>query len=213
LPAKLPVVEALERHLAEVRACTSCPKMIGPVVTPRPIAAKVYLIGQAPGPHEGDLGRPFAWTAGKQLFKWFESVGVDEERFRSRAYIGAVCRCFPGKTAKGGDRVPSPAEVEACSRWLRREIDLLRPELVIPVGKLAIASFLPGADALADVVGKRFGVTIFGHDTDAIPLPHPSGASTWFKMEPGVSLLAKALRQIGRHPAWRALRGSAVATP
>ena len=205
LAAKLPVVDALERHLAEVRACTSCPDMIGPVVTPRPVASKVYLAGQAPGPHEGRLGRPFAWTAGKQLFKWFEGLGVDEEAFRSRAYMAAVCRCFPGKTRQGGDRVPSPAEVEACSRWMRREIELLGPELVIPVGKLAIAVFLPEADALADVIGKSFHRRIFGHAADVIPLPHPSGASTWFKMEPGRTLTAKALRRIGRHPAWKRL--------
>lgn len=209
LPAKLSVVDTLERHLAEVRACTTCPGMVGPVITPRPVASRVYLVGQAPGPREGDLGRPFAWTAGRQLFKWFEGLGVDEERFRSRAYIAAVCRCFPGKTAQGGDRVPSPAEVEACSRWMRREIELLRPELVIPVGKLAIASILPETEALAEVVGKRFRVSVFGHEADAIPLPHPSGASTWFKMEPGATLLGKALRRIGRHPAWKALRAPA----
>jgi len=207
---KLRVVDSiegkLERHLAEVRACRKCPEMIGPVVTPRPVAAKVYLAGQAPGPREGELGRPFAWTAGKQLFKWFDGLGVDEEAFRSRAYIAAVCRCFPGKTKQGGDRVPKPSEVEACSAWMRREIELLQPELVIPVGRLAIASFLPDADALADVIGRSFRVTVFGHETDVIPLPHPSGASTWFKMEPGVTLTAQALRRIGRHRSWKTLR-------
>jgi uracil-DNA glycosylase len=204
---KLPLVAALERHLAEVQACRRCPGMIGPVVTPRPVPARVYLAGQAPGPKEGQLGRPFALTAGKQLFKWFAGLGVDEEVFRSRAYIGAVCRCFPGKTAQGGDRVPSPAEVDACSDWMRREVGLLRPELVIPVGKLAIGRFLPETDSLADVIGKRFRRIVFGHETDVIPLPHPSGASTWFKMEPGRTLTARALRRIGRHPAWTALRG------
>src|SRR5262249_36768908 len=87
-------------HPAGVRACRSCPSMVGPVVTPRPVVSKVYLAGQAPGPHEGRLGRPFAWTAGKQLFRWFESLGVDEETFRARAYMAAICRCFPGKTAQ-----------------------------------------------------------------------------------------------------------------
>jgi len=178
--------------------------MVGPVVTPRPVVSKVYLAGQAPGPHEGRLGRPFAWTAGKQLFRWFEGLGVDEETFRARAYMAAICRCFPGKTAQGGDRVPSPAEVEACSRWMRREVELLRPELVIPVGKLAISALL-GDGALADVVGRKFRKRVFGVEVDLIPLPHPSGASTWLKMEPGRALTAKALRLLGRHPAWRAL--------
>ena len=179
--------------------------MIGPVVTPRPVVARVYLCGQAPGPHEGRLGQPFAWTAGKTLFRWFEGLGVDEETFRQRAWIGAMARCFPGKNPRGGDRVPSPDEVAACSRWMRREIDLLRPDLVIPVGKLAIAAMVPEASSLSDVVGTTLRRDLFGHPCDVIPLPHPSGASTWFKLEPGKSLTEKALRLLGKHPAWIAL--------
>ena len=197
--------ELIRKHLAEVHACAKCPNMIGPVVTPRPVAASVYLVGQAPGPHEGRLGQPFAWTAGKTLFKWFESTGVDEETFRSRAYIAAVCRCFPGKAKQGGDRVPSPDEIDACSGWMRREVELLRPELIIPVGRLAIERFL-APSPLAEIIGKKHHLTVFGHSCDLIPLPHPSGASTWFKMEPGKSLLEKALRLLGRHAAWRSLR-------
>lgn len=195
---------AIESHLAEVKACKKCPNMIGPVVTPRPVVTKVYLVGQAPGPHEGRLGQPFAWTAGKTLFRWFEEIGIDEETFRSRAFIGAVCRCFPGKTKQGGDRVPGPEEVEACSGWMRREIALLKPELVIPVGRLAIEQFLPPGP-LADVIGKEHRDKIYGHECDIIPLPHPSGASTWFKMEPGKTLLKKALKLLAKHPAWKRL--------
>src|ERR1700746_2149843 len=128
----------ITRHLEDVRACDKCPHMIGPVVTPRPVITKVYLCGQAPGPREGSFGRPFAWTAGKTLFQWLASVGGDEEQFRSRAFIRAVCRCSPGKNKAGGDRVPSREEVAACSGWMEREFALLKPELVIPVGKLAI---------------------------------------------------------------------------
>jgi uracil-DNA glycosylase len=205
--AKLTVLAA---HLDEVRACRRCPAMVGPVITPRPVLAEVYLVGQAPGPREGALGRPFAWTAGKQLFRWFEGLGVDEETFRARAWLAAVCRCFPGKTTSGGDRVPAPAEVEACSGWMRREVDLLRPKLVIPVGKLAIATLLPGSGALAEVVGTRVRRAVFGVVTDLIPLPHPSGASTWFKMEPGRTLTARALELLGRHPAWRRLASTST---
>lgn len=204
MPAKV-ALKTLAAHLDEVRACRACPNMIGPVVTPRPVAARVYLCGQAPGPHEGRFGQPFAWTAGKTLFRWFEGLGVDEETFRSRAWIGAMARCFPGKNPKGGDRVPSPEEVEACSRWMRREMELLRPELVIPVGKLAIAALVPEAAALTDVVGKKLRRELFGIACDVISLPHPSGASTWFKMEPGKSLTEKALELLGRHRAFRAL--------
>ena len=195
----------IKQHIDEVKACDKCPGMIGPVITPRPVLGKVYLVGQAPGPHEGRLGQPFAWTAGKTLFKWFDSIGVDEETFRSRTYIGAVCRCFPGKTKQGADRVPSPDEIEACSSWMRREIEIMRPELIIAVGRLAIDRFLPPAP-LAEVIGKKHRISAFGHPCDMIPLPHPSGASTWFKMEPGCTLLQDALRLLARQPAWKALR-------
>jgi uracil-DNA glycosylase len=205
-PLRLPVVQdALARHVKQLAGCDACAKMIGPVVAPPPVVSPVYLFGQAPGPHEGRLGRPFAWTAGKTLFKWLATIGLDEERFRARAYMGAVCRCFPGKSKGGGDRVPDADEIAACSRWMQRELALLRPRLVIPVGKLAIGRFL-GDAPLAEVVGTQERVTVYGHACDVIPLPHPSGASTWFKMEPGKTLTEKALRLVGEHEAWRAIR-------
>jgi uracil-DNA glycosylase len=197
-------IKAISSHLADVQACRQCAKMIGPVITPQPVVTRVYLCGQAPGPREGTFGRPFAWTAGKTLFQWFESLGVDEQTFRSGAYIGAVCRCFPGKTNQGGDRVPSPEEIENCSRWMKREFDLLHPNLVIAVGRLAIEQFLPAAP-LAEVVGRQFRIEAFGHVCDLIPLPHPSGASTWFKMEPGRTLLKGALKLLKAHPEWKRL--------
>ena len=82
--------------------------MEGIPVVGNPIESKIILIGQAPGIKEGDLKRPFAWTAGKNMFKWFSSIGINEEKFRNSIYMSAVCRCYPGKNAKGsGDRVPT----------------------------------------------------------------------------------------------------------
>jgi uracil-DNA glycosylase len=199
----------LKRHVRQLRGCADCADMIGPVVTGLPVLSPVMLIGQAPGVHEGPLGKPFAWTAGKTLFGWFADLGLSEAQFRERVYMAAVCRCFPGKSAKGGDRVPSPAEVVRCSRHLQREVQLLQPRLIIPVGKLAIAQVAPEAAQLVDIVGKQRRATIAGVELDLIALPHPSGASTWHRMEPGKTLLAKALTEIARHPAWREI----VATP
>jgi uracil-DNA glycosylase len=180
--------------------------MIGPVVTGMPVESPVMLIGQAPGVREGPAGKPFAWTAGKTMFGWFAGLGLTEEAFRERVYMAAVCRCFPGKAAKGGgDRVPSAVEVARCSRHLAREVELLRPELVIPVGKLAIAQLFPEAAQLTEVVGKPRRGELAGVAFDVIALPHPSGASTWHRMEPGKTLLAQALRHIGKHEAWRSL--------
>jgi uracil-DNA glycosylase len=188
-----------------IRACAACPDMIGPPVLGSSVASKVMLIGQAPGDKEGPAGKPFAWTAGKTLFKWFHALGLDEDAFRSRVYMAAVCRCFPGKNPKGGDRVPSPDEIERCGRYLAAEVALLRPALVIPVGKLAISQLVPDLDQLKDIVGAPRRATLHGHAVDLIALPHPSGASTWHRTEPGKTLLEGALDHLGRHPAWRAL--------
>ncbi|HEV2096974.1 MAG TPA: uracil-DNA glycosylase family protein [Chthoniobacterales bacterium] len=117
--------------------------MLPPPVSGGAIASRVMLIGQAPGVKEPVLARPFAWTAGRTLFGWFtQFCGMTEEQVRARIYFAAVCRCFPGKTAAGGDRVPAPDEIRNCSGWLNDEFEILRPRLVIPVGKLAIAQFL-----------------------------------------------------------------------
>ncbi len=165
--------------------------------------SKVLLVGQAPGDREPKLGRPFAWTAGKTLFRWFEeSCGLDEAAFRSSIYMAAVCRCFPGKKPTGGDRVPDREEIAECASWLEAEFRILRPQLVIPVGKLAIEQFVP-CRTLSEIIGKRLRVEFAGQQTDLIPLPHPSGASPWPRMEPGRSLLRKAIRLISRHPALR----------
>ena len=172
-----------------------------PVVVGRPVASRIMLVGQAPGDKEPLLGRPFAWTAGKTLFKWFSgALGWDEDQVRNRIYFAAVCRCFPGKLPKGGDRVPLPEEVDACAPWLEREFELLHTSLVIPVGKLAIGRFLEPAP-LQDLVGKSFRVRVGGRDADCIPLPHPSGASPWHRMEPGKTLLTRGLGLIAVHPA------------
>ena len=148
------------------------------------------------------MGRPFAWTAGKTLFAWFErACGVNEEEFRKTVYMAAVCRCFPGKNPVAGDRVPDAQEVVNCSRWLKREFELLQPELVLPVGRLAIEQFVEFGK-MADIIGQTLPITYHGHACEVIPLPHPSGASTWHRMEPGKTLLNQALALIAEHPAW-----------
>lgn len=192
----------LQLHQQRLVRCRRCPQMHGPPVIGQPAHSPVMLIGQAPGNKEIELHRPFAWTAGKTLFGWFASIGLEEDAFRERIYMAAVCRCFPGKKEKGGDRVPAPDEIDNCRPWMQAEFELLQPQLIIPVGKLAISQFMK-IDKLNEVIGERHAININGHPVDLIPLPHPSGASTWHRTEPGKSLLQKALGLIHRHPAWR----------
>ena len=203
----MPSVAAVRRHLASLQRCRLCPRMHRPVVVGRPVASRILLLGQAPGDKEPQFGRPFAWTAGRTLFRWFESaLGWTEEATRDRIYFAAVCRCFPGKKPGGGDRVPAPDEIARCARWLEREFALLQPQLVLPVGKLAISQLL-GPQPLAGVIGRSFRVARQGREVDVVPLPHPSGASPWHRMEPGRTLLRQALALVAAHPAVRAAAG------
>jgi uracil-DNA glycosylase len=193
----------LQRHVDALRACRKCSKMQSNPVSGGPVPSRVMLVGQAPGVKEPALGRPFAWTAGKALFKWFEQeTGVAEMEFRQTVYMAAVCRCFPGKNSQGGDRVPCREEVALCGAWLRAEIAILKPGLVIPVGKLAIGQFLDELPLLTELIGQMMHVRKFGQEFDVIPLPHPSGASPWHRIEPGKTLTLKALSLIRNHPAW-----------
>jgi len=185
------------------------PRGFGPPVHGAAVDTRLFLIGQAPGPHEARFGRPFAWTAGKTLFRWLEAAtGADEERVRARIYISAVVRCFPGKAPGGGDRLPSPDECAMWRAFVQREVAVLEPRLVIPVGRLAIGEVLGGEAPLAAVVGKLHRREVHGVELDVLPLPHPSGASTWFKMAPGKALLERALRLLGEHPEVRRAFGA-----
>ena len=199
------IVKKLIVHVEKLGECRKCGRMHLPVVSGGAVVSKVLLVGQAPGDKEPKLGRPFAWTAGKTLFRWFSTeAGMSEEEFRASIYMAAVCRCFPGKNPAGGDRVPSPQEVLNCSVWLKRELDILQPALVIPVGKLAIAQFIP-LQKLDQIIGRKLKVASGGHSFDLIPLPHPSGASPWHRKEPGKSLLKQALKLIVKHSAFKFL--------
>ena len=183
--------------------------MIRPVVHGPAVDSRIVLIGQAPGPREGSFGRPFAWTAGKTLFRWFQdALGVDEDTFRAKVYIAAVARCFPGKANGGGDRRPDPQEIGRCQTYLEREVDILKPELVLPVGTLAIEQVLGEKGPLRDVIGTVRRIAYHGRDVDVIALPHPSGASTWHRMEPGITLLRQALALVAKHPAARETFGT-----
>jgi uracil-DNA glycosylase len=185
----------------DLAACNACPDMIGPVVHGPPVMSRIFLLGQAPGPHEGKIGRPFAWTAGKTLFRWFEqALGTPEDEVRKKIYFAAVARCFPGKAKGGGDRRPDPGEIERCGTHLAREIAILRPRLVLPVGTLAIEQVLGKKVPLVEVVGKKLRVRYRGAERDVICLPHPSGASTWHRMQPGLALLGKALEILAADP-------------
>jgi uracil-DNA glycosylase len=189
-------------HLDLLFACRACPNVHGQPVTGGVAGARVMLVGQAPGPHEQDERRPFAYTAGRRLFSWFAPFGVDEATFRDRVHIAAVIRCFPGRDAKsGGDRVPDEGEIARCGEHLDRELAILAPKLVIAVGTLASAQ-LTGISQLKNAVGMHHRVERAGRRFDVVVLPHPSGRSTWLNDPKNQALLRQSLRLIVEHPAW-----------
>jgi len=134
------------------------------------------IVGQAPGSTEVEAQRPFNASSGRRLFEWLEGVGWEEETFRATQYITAITKCFPGKSPGGrGDRAPSRAEQTLCAPFLDRELALVRPKLIIPVGAIAVRRFL-GRVRLKEVVGTaKKGA----EEQWIVPFPHPSGASLW----------------------------------
>ena len=168
------------------------------------------LVGQAPGRVEATGGRPFAGRAGATLFRWLATIGLDEATARRRIYIAAVTRCYPGPSPSGrGDRVPSRRERTLCASWLDEELWLIRPRVLIPVGRLAIDRFL-GPRPLEDLIGRAHEVCHPGGRSVAVPLPHPSGASSWLHGSGHKSQLEDALVLLGR---WLAELGVVPLSP
>jgi uracil-DNA glycosylase len=201
--------EALERHVREVRGCRRCPTVEPPPVAALPeVWPRVMLVGQAPGPKERDVGYPFAFTAGTRLFSWFARLGVSEEEFRRRVWMCAVIRCFPGRAPQGGDRPPGPLEMANCAPYLEEEIQLIRPSTVIAVGQSAIARFLPEPAPLQDRVGHLFHMDRDGVSLEVIPLPHPSGRSTWLVKAENQARLERGLELLAESVGWRETFGA-----
>ncbi len=202
----LPIVR---EHVERIRACRLCPNVVAPPVAAEPPLdrPRVMLVGQAPGPHEREGNRLFAFTAGTRLFSWFAKIGVPEEEFRAKVWMAAALRCFPGRAREGGDRVPAPDEVARCAAHLDWELAHVQPLTILAIGQLAISLFLPGPPGkskLSERVGRTFAAQRAGLDLEVVPLPHPSGRSTWINQPANVVLLERALDLVANSAGWRA---------
>jgi uracil-DNA glycosylase len=183
-------LELLEEHRERVRACTRCfPDGDNAPVVDVPKEVRVLLVGQAPGATEVSTRLPFTGPAGKRLMAWFERAGIGREE----VFLAALARCFPGKAKGGrGDLPPSRAMMRNCRPHLLREMELLRPKVVVPVGGLAIKELL-GLGSLSGAVGGSF----VRDGVEYVPLPHPSGASTWLNKPENQERLEEALEKLG----------------
>jgi DNA polymerase len=124
--------------------------------------AEVLFIGEGPGHHEDQQGRPFVGPAGKLLDELIESIGLT----RQDVYITNVVKCRPP-----GNRDPLPAETEACKHWLDSQVQLIRPTVIATLGRYSMAKFLP-KETISKIHGtpRRIG----GHTV--LPLHHPAAA-------------------------------------
>jgi uracil-DNA glycosylase len=189
------LLDAHRQALGACRRCAHGDDRVLPIISEarRP---RVVLVGQAPGKSEIEDRRAFAGRAGRTLFRWLDRAGLDEASFRREVYIAAITRCYPGPSPTGrGDRVPSPEEQGHCAPWLEAELDLIRPALIIPVGRLASDRFLDN-EPLDRLVGRVHTARVRGRPVELIPLPHPSGASSWVNLPANRALLDGALEHL-----------------
>ncbi|MGH2934968.1 MAG: uracil-DNA glycosylase family protein [Gaiellaceae bacterium] len=180
-------IASLQRDVARCRACVEAGFPLESLPVRAPLAGqRAYMFGQAPGIVEGEQRLPWRGRAGQTLRRWLE---LDEDAFYATFYCASVTRCYPGRARSGrGDRTPTPREQELCAFWHRWELELLRPRLIVAVGSLAIRALL-GLTAMTECIGERYE-----HDgIPVIPLPHPSGASSWPNVPGNRARLEQAL--------------------
>jgi uracil-DNA glycosylase len=181
---------SLKLDQAVCRACVEAgyPLESLPVIAPGE-GQRAYLFGQAPGIVEGQERRPWRGRAGQTLRRW---LAMEEDEFYATFYCASVTRCYPGKPPSGrGDRTPTPVEQQLCEFWRDWELKLLRPKLIVTVGGLAARRML-GVKSVSECVGLRYELG----DAVAIPLPHPSGASSWLNVPANKDRVAVAVELV-----------------
>ncbi len=203
--ARQAALAALHERMRACRACLEAGFWVAPrAVFSGTLGARMMTIGQAPGITEYQTGRPFNAGSGQRLFQWLAGAGISEEWFRRTQYMTSVTKCYPGKAKSGGgDRVPTRREQALCRPFLEEEIALIDPEIILPVGRLAINLFYSPKVPLGQIIGTEKQVD----GRWIIPLPHPSGASRWHqseghraKIRQAIALLARRMQRLGIEP-------------
>ena len=155
----------LEALAAEVARCTRCLLHQGrskAVPGEGPEGAEIMFVGEAPGFHEDQQGRPFVGAAGKFLEELLDSIGLKREQ----VFIANVIKCRPP-----GNRDPLPEEIEACRSFLDRQIELIQPKLVVTLGRFSMARAFPKA-RISHIHGqpRKIGGVVY------YPMYHPAAA-------------------------------------
>lgn len=163
------VAAELQAIAAEIRKCTRCKLHAGrkqAVPGEGPAPADIMLIGEGPGFHENEQGRPFVGAAGKLLEELLAGIGLKREQ----VFIANVVKCRPP-----ANRDPEPDELQACSDYLERQIALVNPKVIVTLGRYSMARFFPNAKisaihGQARKVGERLVVAMF-HPAAALHQP------------------------------------------
>jgi uracil-DNA glycosylase len=154
---------------------------------------RAMLIGQAPGWREIETGLPFAWDAGKRLCGWLAVAGIDVEEFRERWYVTSVGKCYPGRAPGSSvDRPPSSAEIARWAPYVRDELRMVSPRLLLLVGGVAHRFAFGPSARLDDLVGRELSWEA-SPAASVLCLPHPSGASTWLNDPTRVELWRRGI--------------------
>ena len=140
-------MSALNELYQEIERCQDCElakHRIKVVPGEGPEKTNLLFIGEAPGWHEDQQGRPFVGPAGKYLEELLASIGLKREE----VYIANVIKCRPP-----GNRDPLPGEGQACSKWLNRQIELINPKMIVTLGRYSMAKYFPN-QSISQVHGK-----------------------------------------------------------
>jgi DNA polymerase len=147
------VVNALEwpelaARVASCKACGLCGQRKQAVLGVGDLQPDWLFIGEGPGAEEDVKGEPFVGQAGKLLDNMLAALDLARG---NKVYIGNAVKCRPP-----GNRTPEAAEMAACWPWLERQIELLRPKIIVLLGKAAVHAVLHDDKSLASMRGKRF---------------------------------------------------------
>ncbi len=167
IPEEIPRARSIGALFDAMDCCTRCDLARERTQVVRgvgPVPAELMLVGEAPGAEEDRRGAPFVGRSGRLLDQLFEANGLDRER----AFITNIVACRPP-----GNRTPKAAEIRAHAPWLEEQIRLVEPKLLVTLGRVALAYFLPGAK-VTEVHGKPQSIERNGRSIALLPLFHPS---------------------------------------
>ena len=157
--------EILQEVAAQASVCTKCDLQYSrklAVPGEGPADAEIMFIGEGPGFHENEQGRPFVGAAGSFLEELLASIGLKREE----VFITNVVKCRPP-----GNRDPQSEELEACSNYLERQIQAINPKVIVTLGRFSMARFLPNAK-----ISQVHGQAVRVRGRLVVPMYHPAAA-------------------------------------